>query len=436
MYAAPTNIRILKRTYNPKKKEGDTMPDYSVARVLQRTQKSVGKFERHIERKNDTYENMNVDLSRTDMNIHFKDCGDLTYNQQLEKMVAEGTVSLRGLKADAKVFDEMIFDVNTDYFEKNGGYEFAKRFYEEAYHFAEKLYGKENIISAVMHADELNLFMSDVYGYPVYHYHLHIMALPVVEKEIKWSKRCKNPELVGTVKEVIHQVSHSKKWKSAKALDENGNPLTDKNGKPIYLKSYSVLQDKFFEYMQEAGFKGFERGERGSDSENLSCTQYKLKQNKEHLAEIEEKIAAADEKLSTILPVRASAEIIENMGKKTLTGKIQMSAEDYSYLSNLAKECLVNRRTVQIYESSNRALSEKIKELQAELTELKEKCKPYLEALKFAPQKVKEFIGGILDKFKQRKAEQEKDIFYNPAEKESYESIRKPKHRKKEDFER
>lgn len=186
--------------------------------LCSRKAESVGKFERHIERKNDSYENMNVDLSRTDMNIHFKNCGDLTCNQQLEKMVADGMVSLRGLKADAKVFDEMIFDVNTDYFERNGGYEFAKQFYEEAYHFAEKLYGKYNILSAVMHSDEVNLFMSDVYGYPVYHYHLHIMALPVVDKEIRWSKRCKNPELFGTVKEVIHQVSHSKKWKSAKAL--------------------------------------------------------------------------------------------------------------------------------------------------------------------------------------------------------------------------
>lgn len=412
------------------------MPDYSVARVKRRTKESVGKFERHMERKNETYENMNVDLSRTDMNIHFKSCGDLTYNQQLEKLVSDNTVSLRGLKADAKIYDEMIFDVNTDYFEKNGGYDYAKRFYEEAYHFAEKLYGKENIISAVMHADEVNLFMSDVYGYPVYHYHLHIMALPVVDKEVKWSKRCKNPELVGTVKEVIHQVSHSKKWKSPHALDENGKPMYNEKGKAILVPTYSLLQDQFFEHMQSAGFTGFERGERGSDAENLSCTQYKLEKDKEHLAEIEEKIAAADEKLSTILPVRASAEIIDNMGKKTLTGKVQMSAEDYGYLSNLAKECLVNRRTVQIYESSNRALSEKIKELQAELTEIKEKCKPYLEALKLAPQKVKEFIGGILDKFRQQKFEQAKDIFYQPAEKEAYEPIRKPKHKKKEDYER
>lgn len=46
--------------------------NFSVARVEKRTRASVGKFERHIERKNESYENMNVDLSRTPMNVHFK----------------------------------------------------------------------------------------------------------------------------------------------------------------------------------------------------------------------------------------------------------------------------------------------------------------------------------------------------------------------------
>ena len=95
--------------------------NYSVARVEQHTAASIGKSERHIERKNESYENMNVDLSRTPMNIHFKDCGEPTYNARLDQMVKEGTVSLRGLKKDAKVFDEMIFDVNTAYFEHHGG---------------------------------------------------------------------------------------------------------------------------------------------------------------------------------------------------------------------------------------------------------------------------------------------------------------------------
>lgn len=244
--------------------------DFSVARIEKRTRASVGKFERHIERKNESYENMNVDLSRTPMNVHFQGCGELTYNEHLDRLIADGVVSLKGLKADATVFNEMILDVNTDYFERNGGYDFACRFYEEAFHFAEKLYGKDNIISAVMHADELNIAMTEKYGKPIYHYHLHIMALPVVDKEVRWSKRCKDPALVGMVKEVIHQVSHSKKWKSEKALDENGNPILNSNGEPVYHASYSILQDKFYEYMKDAGFEGFDRGERGSTAENLT----------------------------------------------------------------------------------------------------------------------------------------------------------------------
>ena len=67
------------------------------------------------------------------------------------------------------------------------------------------------------------------------------MVLPVVEKEILWSKRCKDEKLRGTVKEVVNQISHSKKWKSDIPLtDEKGNPLLRKNGKPMYRASYSI----------------------------------------------------------------------------------------------------------------------------------------------------------------------------------------------------
>ena len=101
--------------------------DFSVARIEKRTRASVGKFERHIERKNESYENMNVDLSRTPMNVHFQGCGELTYNEHLDRLIADGVVSLKGLKADATVFNEMILDVNTDYFERNGGYDSMKK---------------------------------------------------------------------------------------------------------------------------------------------------------------------------------------------------------------------------------------------------------------------------------------------------------------------
>lgn len=394
-----------------------TKENFCVARVETRTRATVGKFERHIERKNESYENMNVDLSRTPMNVSFKSCGELTYNEYLDDLIAAGTVSLKGLKPDATVFDEMIMDVNTEYFEQNGGYEYACHFYEEAFHFAEKVYGKDHIVSAVMHADELNVAMTEKYGRPIYHYHLHIMALPVVDKEVRWSKRCKDPELVGKVKEVIHQVSHSKKWRSEKAVDENGNPILNSKGKQIYHASYSVLQDKFFEHMQGAGYAGFVRGERGSTAENLTSLEYKIKQDQKRLTELSERIANEQVRYDDNHNAFMTFAEIDDSGKKSITGKFTVSAEDYKKLTTLAKRSYAAESDVRKLRDENRYLSDQvwtlkseISRLKAALSELTEKCKPYLEALKVAPKAVKEFINGILERFKK----QEKSIEYKP----------------------
>lgn len=209
--------------------------DMSCARVKQYTASDVSKAERHNERKNETYENMNVIEERIPFNVHFKKPTAPTYMEQLKQMEADGQVSLRGLRRDATLFNEIVIDVNTMYFERNGGYEYAKQFYEEAYRFIVEKFGADNVISAVMHADEINVAATEELGKEVYHYHLHAMVLPVVEKEILWSKRCKDEKLRGTVKEVVNQISHSKKWKSDIPLtDEKGKPLLRKNGKPNF----------------------------------------------------------------------------------------------------------------------------------------------------------------------------------------------------------
>ena len=127
--------------------------------------------------------------------------------------------------------------------------------------------GEQYILSADMHADGCNLDMSEALGQDVFHYHLHVVYVPVVEKQILRSKRCKDKSLVGTVKETIMQVSSSKKWLSKTALDEQGNPILQKNEKQVPRKPYSVLQDDFFYAMRNAGYADVERGERGSSEE-------------------------------------------------------------------------------------------------------------------------------------------------------------------------
>ena len=263
------------------------MANRSVVRNQAYKRGSLNKRERHNERKNADYMNPDIIPERAPYNVHFKRC-EGGYEQTFDKMVADGTVSTRGLSKDPHIVDELVFDVNTAYFDQHGGYEYAISFFEEAYRLAvQEVGGEQYVLSAVMHADERNKALSEELGRDVYHYHLHVVYVPVVQKEIYYRKNNKNPELAGKLKEVITQVSHSKKWPRFKSED----------GK--WINSYSLLQDRFYEHMKAAGFEGFERGERGSTAEHLSVLEYKTQQEAKRLADKTAKLDTATNNLAT-----------------------------------------------------------------------------------------------------------------------------------------
>lgn len=414
--------------------------DMSCARVKKYTSSDVSKAERHNERKNETYENMNVIAERIPYNVHFKKPTFPTYMEQLKQMEQDGKVSLRGLRKDATLFNEIVIDVNTMYFERNGGYEYAKQFYEEAFHFIEEKFGADNVISAVMHADEINLAATEDLGKEVYHYHLHAMVLPVVEKEILWSKRCKDPELRGTVKEVVNQISHSKKWKSDIPLvDEKGNPLLRKNGKPMFRASYSILQDELFNHMTEKGFKGFQRGEYGSTAEHLTSLQYQIKQDTQRLDKLQQRIQKEQVKYKSSHQIFKTYNEIDSMGQKTFTGKMAISKEDYKELTILAKEGITSRAEIRkleedvgYYQQRYYNTANALENMKSRYNELKEKCRPFLQALDHFPEVAKLFTEKVkqLFSFKEAQERAEKEA----REKERQECIKA--RRKKRGMER
>ena len=228
--------------------------DCTTVRNQPRTESNIADAEAHNERQKACYRNEDIVPERSHLNIHFKEPSG-SYQEMFRQMEQDATISTRGLKQDAVHYGELVFDVNSAYFHNHGGYEFAQAFYAEAYRAAVDIVGGEQyILSAVMHADERNQGMSKALGYDVWHYHLHVVYVPVVEKQILWSKRCKDPALVGIVKETIMQVSHSKKWQSSPVLDEFGEPMCTKTDKIILKKSYSVLQDQYHNAMFAAGY--------------------------------------------------------------------------------------------------------------------------------------------------------------------------------------
>ena len=297
----------------------------------------------------------------------------------------------------------MVFDVNTSYFEHHGGYEYAKDFFAEAYRMAvEEVGGEQYILSAVMHADERNKSQSEELGRDVYHYHLHVVYIPVVEKEIRWTKRCKDKALVGIVKEVIHQVSHSKKWASVKALDENGEPIRTEEGKAVLIPSYSLLQDRFFEHMKNAGFKNFERGVRGSTTQHLSVLDYKIQQDNAKLTRIEQEVEAQQKELDTVskqLTVKwqigKTFHELDELGRKKMFGKVTLAEQDLKEVISLAKEGVLSRGKIDSLKRQLQSVTSRLWDIEEKLTRLVMSTRNFKEAVRLEPERVEAVFADI-----------------------------------------
>ncbi|WP_370758294.1 plasmid recombination protein [Agathobaculum sp.] len=346
----------------------------------------IGNAQAHNEREKSSYVNQDIVPERTPYNVHFK-TPTAGYKEMFEQMCSDGVISTRGLKADAEKLGELIFDVNSAYFFNHSGYEFAKQFYADAYKAAIKIMGGEQyILSAVMHADERNRAMSDALGQDVYHYHLHVVYIPVVEKQILWSKRSKDKSLVETVKETIQQVSMSKKWASKPALDENDEPILSSKGKPILKKSYSVLQDDFFRYIRDAGYDDVERGERGSSEEHLTVTQFKVQQEQVRLAELteqnrqqEQQAATLNRQIEKIQNQQVNVAAIEKIEAKSVpfSSKVAVEREDFERLSTLAKKYITAEKKEFKLQKALDAANRLIAMLKEEIAGLKQELSEY-----------------------------------------------------------
>ena len=404
--------------------------DRTSVRNLAVSDKAVGNTQQHNEREKDSYRNPDIIPQRVAWNVHFKK-PTASYTDLFAQLETAGTISTRGLKPDANHYCELVFDVNSAYFDNHGGYEFAKQFYENAYKAAVQIVGGEQyILSAVMHADEINRAMTEALGREVYHYHLHVVYVPVVEKQILWSKRCKDRALVGTVKETVMQVSRSKKWASKPLLDDAGKPVLQKNGKPVLKKSYSVLQDDFFNYMHNAGYTDVERGERGSTEEHLTVTQFKVQREQERLGSLsaqidqkeqhltqtnktlsktEKELAAIQKKAAVTKDALIHAQDMESLGKRTLLGNYSLTEDELSALKKQAAHGYVvdveNRQLKQQLAAAKRDCAE----WQARYRDLRNDVQPYLNALRHAPERVRNFFENLLSQKPERTASIPKD---------------------------
>ena len=160
-----------------------------------------------------------------------------------------------------------------------------------------------------------------------------------------------------------------------------------------------------------------ERGERGSTEEHLTVTQFKVAQEQQRLEAVTAQIAQTEQALGTAQAAvekkqkelqslqkqtkeqRTAAltvQEIRSMGKKTITGNITLTSSECSTLKDYAVNGILAK-------AENSRLEEKLQSAQKSAAvwkqryeSLKEQARPYLEAVKLAPEKVRAFLVAIL----------------------------------------
>ena len=96
--------------------------DRTSARNVNLTAAKIGNAQRHNEREKESYTNPDIIPEHTPENIHLKK-PTAGYAEMFAQMEQKGVISTRGLKTDANLYGELIFDVNSAYFYNHGGYE-------------------------------------------------------------------------------------------------------------------------------------------------------------------------------------------------------------------------------------------------------------------------------------------------------------------------
>lgn len=178
----------------------------------------------------------------------------------------------------------------------------------------------------------------------------------------------------------------SKKWDSKPALDKNGEPILSAKGKPVLKKSYSVLQDDFFQYMRDAGYDDVERGERGSSEEHLTVTQFKVQQEQARLAEFteqnrqqEQQAATLGSKIEKIQNQRVNVRSIEKIEAMSIpfSSKVAVEREDFDRISTLAKKYVTAEKKESKLQKALDAANKLIAKLKAEIDSLKQEISGY-----------------------------------------------------------
>ncbi|MCC1106398.1 plasmid recombination protein [Staphylococcus aureus] len=132
---------------------------YSIIRVVKvKSKTNTRGIQRHIQRENKNYENIDIDLSKSYLNYDLVNDTKFDFNKKIDEKIEKNYKGKRKIRTDAiKHIDGLITSDNV--FFNQLSEEETKQFFKHAKAFLEEEYGKENLLYATVHMDEITPHM-------------------------------------------------------------------------------------------------------------------------------------------------------------------------------------------------------------------------------------------------------------------------------------
>ena len=297
---------------------------YGIVRVQKMTKGALQGMQIHNQREKEySHTNTDIDFLKSNKNYDLKNNQDISYHQRTKEIISESYTGTRAIRKDAVMMCECLITSDHEFFNTLTS-EQQQQFFKQSYEWLSERFGEKNIVSATVHLDERTP-------------HMHFDFVPMTA-DGKLS-----------AKEIFR-----------------------------YKTDLSKLHDDF--YKQIGQKYGLERGEHKEGQKHLSVIEYKEKTSKEvkvlekqikqlpqqieKLQEncselekkkriLEEQIHIAESHVNAVQATKGSTVLnYTPKVKKSLTGQISMSENDYTRLLSAAE------KNISLYSQNERLKAE------------------------------------------------------------------------------
>ncbi|NEE69798.1 MobV family relaxase, partial [Staphylococcus aureus] len=141
---------------------------YSIIRIAKvKSKTNTRGIQKHVQRQNKNYENLDIDLENSYLNYDLVNDNLIDFNQKIDEKIEQNYKGKRKIRKDAVKHIDGLITSDNSFFEQLTPEE-TKMFFEHAKSFLEQEYGKDNLLYATVHMDELTP-------------HMHYGIVPITE---------------------------------------------------------------------------------------------------------------------------------------------------------------------------------------------------------------------------------------------------------------